>query len=172
MRIHQQMLLISLLIFCLSTRGYAGSTVSPEATEEHRGQGYAFFAEGAMIEGGNNAGTVHFGGGGEGLLYKGLGLGAEAGYITKWRDFTYGIGMLSVYGSYHFNRHAKLSPFVSGGYSMAVRRRSANLYNIGGGVNYWFHDKIGFRLELRDHVYSERSPGIHFLSGRVGFSFR
>jgi len=94
------------------------------------------------------------------------------GYITGWRDFGNGIGMLSVNGSYHFNRNRKLSPFISGGYSMAFRSGAINLFNFGGGINYWFRDRIGLRLEFRDHVYSQYSHSTHYLGGRIGCSFR
>ena len=172
MRIIGHLVVIALMILGLSAGAQAGSSTSSEGREDHRAQGYAFFAPGAIVGDGYSLGTAHFGAGGEGLLYKGLGLGAEVGYITPWRNFKDGIGMLSVNGSYHFNRNGKLSPFVSGGYSMAFRSGHVNLFNFGGGVNYWWHDRIGLRVEFRDHVYSEFSRATHFLGGRIGFSFR
>ncbi len=172
MQICKRFVVIASLIFGLSAWAHAGSSTLSEAANEHNGQAFVFFAPGAEKTGSYSVGSAHFGGGAEGFLYRGLGVGAEVGYLTLWRDFSMGIGMLSIDGSYHFNRERKLSPFVSGGYSMAFRTGHINLYNFGGGVNYWFHDRIGLRLEFRDHVYSRFSPATHCLGGRIGLSFR
>lgn len=160
------------MILAFSLGVQAQSSASPGEGREHRGQGYVFFAQGAIVGDGYSTATAHFGGGGEGFLYKGLGLGVEGGYLTPWQDFGSGIGVVSVNGSYHFNRDRKLSSFVSGGYSLGFRSDTANLFNLGGGVNYWFGDKVGLRLEFRDHIYSERESNEHYLSARIGLSFR
>jgi hypothetical protein len=172
MRILKYLVVSASMIIALSVGAQAQSSASSGERKEHRGQGYAFFGPGAIVEDGYSVAVAHFGGGGEGFLYKGLGLGAEAGYLTPWRDFGNGIGLVSFNGSYHFNRDRKLSPFVSGGYTLGFRSDTANLFNFGGGVNYWFRDRVGLRLEFRDHVYSEQSLNIHYLGGRIGFSFR
>lgn len=62
------------------------------------------------------------GGGGEGLLYKGLGVNADLGYRFSREEFSSGIGLASLNGCYHFvNRAkpAKLVPFVTAGYAIA-----------------------------------------------------
>ncbi len=159
------------LFFLLSAWAYAGSPASQTNREEHRGQGYVFFAPGALVGGGSSAGTAHVGAGGEALIYRGIGVGAEIGYLNPWRDFSAGIGILSLNGSYHFNRAQKLSPFITGGYSLAFRSGHANLVNVGAGVNYWFHDRVGLRLEFRDHIYTGY-PTSHYVSGRIGLSIR
>ena len=172
MRILKYLVMSAPMIIALSAWAQAQSSASPGEGKEHRGQGYVFFAPGAIVGDGYSAATAHFGGGGEGFIYKGLGLGAEAGYLTPWQDFESGVGMASFNGSYHFNRDRKLSPFVSGGYSLAFRNDTANLFNFGGGVNYWFRDRVGLRLEFRDHIDSRFSGSAHYLGGRIGLSFR
>lgn len=172
MRILKRFVLSASMILAFSLGANAQSSASQGEGREYRGQGYVFFAPGTIVGNGYSTAAVHFGGGGEGFLYKGIGLGAEGGYLTPWRNFGSGIGVASVNGSYHFNRDRKLSPFISGGYSLAFRSDTANLFNLGGGVNYWFRDKVGLRLELRDHIYSDRSSNTHYLAGRIGFSFR
>jgi len=139
--------------------------------EPFRGQGHVFYGPGQVPGGG---GTLQqLGLGGDGFLYKGLAVGAEVGYQFPSEGFTYGYGLLSVNGSYHLNhnRHAKISPFITGGYSLAFRSGHANLANFGGGVTWWMAKHAGLRLEVRDYVWtccnSQHSPSV-----LVGVSFR
>jgi hypothetical protein len=165
--------LTATLFFALSGLANAGSVAAQlENEKEHRGQGYVFFAPGAVVEGGYGTGTAHFGGGGEGLIYKGLGIGAEAGYLTPWRDFSLGIGLASANGSYHFRRNRTVSPFVTAGYSLAFRNGHANLVNFGVGLNWWFANKVGVRLEFRDHIYSNAPFRADYIGTRIGLAFR
>ena len=62
--------------------------------QNYRGQGYVFAAPGAVISGGSAA-TIHFGGGGEFNIYKGLGFGSEIGYLSTFRDISSGVGVFS-----------------------------------------------------------------------------
>ncbi len=72
-----------------------------QTSNEYGGQGYLFFAPGGTSPG--NTANLHFGGaGGEGLIYKGLGVGGELGYLTPWQGFRSGVGVLSLNGSYNF----------------------------------------------------------------------
>ncbi len=156
---------------CLLWSAWVHAGPPSKEGEEQAGQGYVFFAPGAVVAGGNSVGTAHFGGGAEALVYQGLGIGAELGYHTPWEDFSSGIGILSINGSYNFNRTEKLSPFVTGGYSLAFRNGHANLVNFGGGVNYWFREKLGLRLEFRDHLKTG-TPTVHYISARIGLAIR
>jgi hypothetical protein len=140
-------------------------------SKEHRGQGYVFVAPTSTTEGGIG---LHIGGGGEGLVYKGLGVGGEIGYLGSADGLRDGIGVLSTNISYHFTKATKsrkFAPFVTSGYSMVFRRSAINSVNIGGGANWWFKDHIGLRLELRDHI-PLRSEAIHFFGVRFGLAFR
>lgn len=143
---------------------------SVAADDGHRGQGYAFFAPSAVISEGVYAGTASFGGGGEFILYKGIGAGADLAYISPWGDFSDGIGMFSLNASCHFNRAGKVSPFVTAGYSLAFRSGHADLFNFGGGAHWWFGEGVGLRLEFRDHV--QAGYNTHLMQARIGFSFR
>jgi hypothetical protein len=163
--------LTSALLLLLLGWAHTGFPASRADGQEHGGQGYVFLAPGAFVGGGSSVGTAHLGAGGEALIYRGIGAGAEIGYLTPWRDFSAGIGVLSLNGSYHFNRARKLSPFLTGGYSLAFRNGHANLFNVGGGMNYWFSDKVGLRLEFRDHINTGYTLA-HYLSSRIGISFR
>jgi hypothetical protein len=130
-------------------------------------QGYTFAAPGATSGG---VTTLHVGGGGEGFVYKGLGVGAEIGYMGFTERFGNGFGVFSPDVSYHFNRSGKVNPFVSGGYSLAFRNGVSHGGNFGGGINYWFSERAAVRFEFRDHIFSSDSP--HFYQARIGLTFR
>lgn len=134
-----------------------GLSAAASAQQSH---GYLFIAPGGISSGGHTATTVHLGAGGEVGLAKGVGLGAELGALGPRQDFAGNLmGVVSANGYYHFRREEKLEPFVTAGYSLFFRSGHANLFNFGGGANYWFHSKLGLRLEFRDHVWSQsRSP--------------
>lgn len=135
-----------------------------------KGWGYGFGAIGGT-SGDFGQTTVHVGGGGEGLFYKGLGAGAEIGYLAPTRGVGDGFGVASVDVSYHFVQPGrKLVPFVTGGFSLLFRNGSSAGGNVGGGVQYWMKDRVALRLEFRDHIVSSDSP--HFYGFRVGFAFR
>jgi hypothetical protein len=147
------------------------SAVAAQNKERH-GQGYVFVAPATTSEGGVG---LHFGVGGEGLVYKGLGLGAEIGYLGAARELSQGLGIFSPDASYHFLRSGgsgKFSPFVTGGYSrLFTGGGGANAFNIGGGLHWWFKDRIGLRLEVRDHITAPE-PSIHIIGFRIGLAFR
>jgi hypothetical protein len=88
--------------------------------------------------------------------------------------FTYGIGILSVNGGYHFNRarQSKLSPFVTAGYSLAFREGHENLFNFGGGVTWWVASHIGIRAEFRDYVWPCYYRVYHSPQFHLALSFR
>ena len=153
-----------LLALIAATAGYS--------QESYKGQGYIFYGPGRAPGGGT---LLQIGGGGEGFLYKGLGVGAELGYLYAPGEFTYGLGLLSLNGSYHLNRsrQAKLWPFVTAGYSLAFRDGHASLLNFGGGVTWWMAEHVGVRMEIRDYVWSECSCGPqHSPQAQIGVSFR
>lgn len=141
-----------------------------QTASEPRGWGYGFGGVGGT-SGGSTVGTFHVGGGGEFLVHKGLGLGAEIGYLSPFGDPGEGIGILSTNVGYHFVRpNHKLVPFVTGGFSLAFKHGSSGGGNFGGGVQYWMKPHVGLRFEFRDHIFSSDSP--HIYGVRVGISFR
>ncbi len=171
MRKKKHLALAVALLFAISAFARA-----EDSEKEHHGQGYLFYAPGGVFEGGRHAGTTHLGGGGEGLIYKGVGIGAEIGYLSQSRAFLEGVGVFSVNGSYHFRRNRSVSPFITGGYTAFFRNGHVNLVNFGGGVNWWFKERVGLRLEFRDHLYSQsrssQTDRSHYVSGRIALAFR
>jgi hypothetical protein len=173
MRIWCRLVPALVLFLGLSIFAFAGDLKNErENTSRAAGQGYVFFAPGAIVAKGSSPGLAQFGGGGEALIYKGAGIGAELSYVTPWSSYSAGIGLFSLDGSYHFARSRKISPFVTGGYSLAFRQGHINLVNFGGGVNCWISNRIGIRLELRDHVNRNTGMTIQYLTARIGLSFR
>jgi len=122
----------------------------------YRGQGYIFLGVGS---GTDSPSFEHVGGGGEVLLFRGIGVGGELGAMGRPGE---GEGVLSVGPSYHFLhafRKSKIDPFVQGGYTgtfegdAPIPGGSGNLFNFGGGMNYWFFKRVGLRLDFRDYVH-------------------
>jgi hypothetical protein len=162
--------IISAVIFLLfsiaATNAVWGQ--SRDQAFDRRVWGYFFVGGGGTSEGGTA--FLHVGGGGEGLLYKGFGVGGEIGSVTAVSNSSDTVGLTSVNLTGHFNRSGKVDPFVTGGASMAFRNGSAGGGNFGGGVQWWAKNHMGLRFEFRDYVFSSDTP--HFYSFRVGISFR
>ncbi len=146
--------------------------------ERRRDQYYVFVAPGGAnnFTFGSTTGTLHFGVGGEGFVYKGLAIGAEAGFLAPMKSFSSGFGLLDVDGSYHFSssyKTKKVVPFITGGYSLSFGSGVANGLNFGGGVNWWMRDRLALRLEARDHIFPVSGGTTpQAWEFRIGFSFR
>jgi hypothetical protein len=146
--------------------------LAKETDQPLAGCGYAFFAPGAAIGQGASTSLMHFGAGAEGNLYKGLGLAAEIGYLTPFRDMGLGVGVFSVDGFYRFSKSgSRAEPFVVGGYSLLFRNGVGNGINLGGGIDYWFMKKLGVRVEFRDY-FNPNYLNDHIIQGRIGVTFR
>ena len=137
-------------------------------TGRYGGHGYAMFGSGTA----GGQGLMSIGVGGEGFLVKGFAFGSELGYLFP-RNFSQGVGLLSLDPAYHFRRSRKhkLVPFVTAGYSLAFRQGAFNLVNYGGGVTYWFGRNLGLRLEIRD-LRDTSEFAYHSTSIRLALSFR
>ncbi len=140
------------------------------------GYGYAFVAPGARS---TDDATLHLGGGGEYVFKGGAGVGAELGYLGPMERLDTGFGVFSLNGGYHFrkaSRSGKTVPFLTAGYTGIFRGRGGDSgFNFGGGVNHWFKDRVGVRLEFRDNVFGYTFSGndyVHYLNVRVGLTFR
>jgi len=80
--------------------------------------------------------------------------------------------LASLNGTYHFlNRNAprKLVPFAVAGYAIAFRSGYANLFDYGGGINFWFQRHLGLRVEVRAFQSKDLDNIFGF---RFGLSFR
>jgi hypothetical protein len=161
--------LIALFIVLMPVLSYAQAPTQ----KERASYGYAF--TGVMVPSNGGEPGLHAGIGGEGIIYKGFGVGGEIGYIRSFgSEPNYGVGILSVNPSYHFmnvSKSRKLVPFATGGFSLILNSDSPFAANIGGGVTYWLKDRIGVRFEVRDQI-PIYSGGGHYPSFRVAITFR
>jgi hypothetical protein len=138
--------------------------------KSYKGHGYAYYAIGGLTSGGEA--ITGAGAGGEALFWKGLGAGAELGYLFPAEAPKAGFGLLSVNPAWHFARYGRSSkfvPFATGGWSLAFREGSQNLYNYGAGVTWWFRDRLGLRLEVRDHRCTNCSEGLVLFRASLAF---
>lgn len=147
---------------------------SAQSGSDRRGYGYVFVAPGVATDTDFGTATLHFGGGGEYLIKSGFGIGGEIGGLAPTENFSEGFGVFSAGANYHFlnvSKSGKIVPFVNGGYTMFFRNGVANGGHFGGGVNYWFKERVGLRFEVRDHIVAE-IPSTHFVGFRFGLTFR
>jgi hypothetical protein len=123
---------------------------------------------------------VHFGGGAEGFLYEGIGIGAEAG-IANYSEWGIRPSAVVVSGdvSYHFGRRKArgVDPFMLAGPSFVGPTsqgggRGSAAVNFGGGANLWFAQHAALRLEFRDVVGASFWNYDHVVTFRVGITFR
>ncbi|MBI3666130.1 MAG: hypothetical protein HY236_07875 [Acidobacteria bacterium] len=147
------------------------AAILPACAWAQHSHGYLFVAPGGISGGGNTSATVHLGAGGEGILGKGIGVGAELGVVGPAQSFSDLVGVFSANGYYHFSRSGKADPFLTGGYSLLFRTGTANLANFGVGMNYWIVRRLGLEVEFRDHI-STSGTTLHYWGIRVGPAFR
>jgi hypothetical protein len=140
------------------------------------GRGYAFIAPGGRSVSGNTQANYYVGGGGELLLPKGIGAGVEAQGVLPSHSFSNDVfGIFSLNGYYHplqGRGNDKIDPFATLGYSLAFRTETANLWNYGAGMNYWFRDNVALLVEFRDHPWKAGQVRTHYWGFRFGLSFR
>lgn len=143
----------------------------PAEKPRYGGQGHLYYA--AAFSPDEFEAQNMLGAGGEALVYKGLGVGGELGYVFPQQQILYGFGLASANASYHFvdrARSQRFAPFLTGGYSVAISDEPLNLINYGAGANVWFSDRAGFRFEVRN--YQHPRWGQFRLALRLGLTFR
>ncbi|MEK7750808.1 MAG: hypothetical protein AAB654_02750 [Acidobacteriota bacterium] len=137
---------------------------------KYNGNGYTFFSVGTCQHRYTNVGV---GGGGEGFIWRGLTIGGEIGYYRFPADRNTGYGVATLGPGYHFvsrKNPAKWDPYVGisvlglgfapGGLAAAG--------SLGGGVNYWFKEKIGLQTGVQIRVIGEEALALF----RIGLTFR
>jgi hypothetical protein len=171
---------------------FMGSAFAMAQDTDHppRGLGYVFAGGGTRL-------GLTTGFGGEGYIYKGLGLGAELGAAGVLADSNKLTGVGSADASYHFF-HRKIrgnaSPFVAGGYTSFFGHNVdmggtsfghhkpllTQGFNLGGGVDLFPKKHFGVRFDVRYYGHGGRIlnytfPDVQqfsFVAFRVGLTIR
>jgi hypothetical protein len=162
---------MSRAVFGLVLLLFLPALVSAQDVEQRSREIYLFGAPGVFLSDG--WATLEFGGGAEWFVHKGFALGLDASILTYPECFQCGGYVIgSINGSYHLFRSSprKVKPFVTAGFGGAASGDgSVGLVNFGGGLNYWFRDRLGLRVEVRDQVDTDFD--VHQVSLRVGITF-
>lgn len=143
-------------------------TTSSSVSYRYHGNGYLFGAAGACQHG---YGLFGGGGGAEGLVWKGLAVGVNAGVYTFTDGGSFGLVHPTV--GWHFvnrNVRARNEFFVNFGPG-AVFGDNGGVGpsgTLGAGAIHWVGKRVGVRWEVRAHGLSDEG----MLVGRIGVSFR
>ena len=152
----KKMIVLTWFFACLPLPGLAQS-------KSKTAWGYAL----GGIGGDGRDAAAFIGVGAEGVTRKGVGGGAELAVGAP------GL-LLSLNGAYHIKTGAskRLAPFVTGGYAHAfpLFEKSRQGANVGGGVQYWFAERLGWRAEFREYIFASGKRNFHNL--RFGLCFR
>ena len=156
--LHARMALMGFVVVLGSVRG-----------AEAQGLGYGVGGLAGVSGFFASAAAGHVAGGGEALFRGRAGIGGEVGLIN---NLTLG----SVNGVVHLlpsRAGSRLSPFVTTGWTrMSSGEGTFDAWNAGGGVDVWPRDRVGFRLELRDHLRPDTRGTVHYWTIRGGIVFR
>jgi hypothetical protein len=136
--------------------------------------GYGIFGP-TVLSGGSEylvSGTTA--GGAEFLINGRFGAGIEGGFIGTPMS---GWPVLSATGVVHLTSsrrgESKVSPFVAVGVSSIDSERSPDRsWNIGAGIDVWMRDRVGIRIDYRDHFTPQADFTPRYSMVRVGVVFR
>ena len=148
----------------------AAPTLAQEPAEGPQRVGTVFGSLGGISDG--SSALFHIGGGEEIVWPNGFGVGADVGYMSSTNAFGEGLFLLTAGPLYEFRNSSRYQPFVRGGISLAIGQGGGlPLMHIGGGLNQWFDERWGLKLEVRDHFHP-RYPGFQVVEFTVGLLVR
>ncbi len=136
------------------------------ADEPVKGSGRAFFGVASFTDEAAEP-LLHVGGGGEGQIAGKLGVTADLGYLAALDGLSGGIGVFSPGLIYHFGERDRTMPFANGGYTLLFREDTLNYFFAGAGLDHWFSQRTGLRVEFRVH-----GGDLGLVEGRFSFLFR
>jgi hypothetical protein len=140
-------------------------------------QGYIYAAPGFMTHEKTALGIIDFGGGADIVLRKNIQAEAEIGYLSIINPPSYlhppgkNYGVFSIDAKYLRPKGEKWVAFFAGGYTLGFHSETANFINLGGGATYWFRQRQGIRMEIRDYIRTEDFND-HSVSFRLGLALR
>jgi len=146
----------------------ASPTTAQETADSVSRAATVFGSLGGMSDG---TATIHVGVGEEFIWSNGLGLGADAGYISSTTQFAKGLWLLTAGPIYEFRTGSHYKPYVRGGVTLAFGQGALPLMHVGGGLNRWFNERWGLKFEVRDHLHP-RYPGFQVVEFTIGLLVR
>ena len=143
------------------------------AQANRRAETRAFvFAAPGVITGFSDATVIHFGGGVEAVAACGFGFALDAGYLAEPDRFKSGLGSASAAAIYQFRREGRAQPYIrAGGGWLVGAYGGAAFWNIGAGLNYWFEDRKGLKVEVRD-TFDSTGPRYGLFEVAFGLVFK
>jgi hypothetical protein len=134
---------------------------------------YLFIGPGGISSTGTER-VYQAGGGFDVSLNDHVGIGAELSALLPGQHVHEDTrGLVSFNAFVPLRRQAKTMPFGTAGYSLLFRDFTANFFNFGAGIDYWYADNRAVRIEGRDHVGSPAgAPTTHYWTIRLGLAFR
>lgn len=117
--------------------------------------------------GGNPSALAAFGGGLDVLTRNGAGASVEAGLIGLRDLWAMQLSADAIYEKRI--QRSPVRPFVSGGLSLLGA--GAQAINFGGGANIWGHERVAFRVDVRDYIVPA-AGGAQAIAFRFGVTFR
>ena len=169
----KRLILLIGLILCLSSMGFS----------QQGGRFYGFFAPAGQIRvEGTSPASLSFGAGGMYLGSNGFGGGAEIAAVgprkhtddaNNWNKDSVGLFTLNGVKAFKLSKE-KVEPFASSGYGRTfMRGAGANWWEIGGGVNFLFNQKLGVTVELRDYIHrQDKNDWWQYWGPRFGITWR
>jgi hypothetical protein len=138
------------------------SALAQKPFDKPRSSGFLFVAPGGVSVNHGGGSSLEVGGGGQVFVYRGLGFDGDVGGLlypshdSQGKQIHRWTGMITLNAVYVFQRTAeqKACPFLIIGATGIPAFDVAGGFNFGGGVQYWFAEKYGLRVEFRDHIRS------------------
>jgi len=162
----------ALALFCSS----AGA--QNEEFKKPRRSGYFFIAPGAISLNVRQFSRPSFqiGGGFEGFIYRGLGIGMDIGGLRVGAEGAsqHWTAMMSLGAIYDFQHTAKqkVCPFIAAGLTAIPQFDVAGGYHLGGGVKYWFAEHYGMKVEFRFQARPGNLRTYDDVQARIGIAIR
>jgi hypothetical protein len=113
MRHYIRFTLATALWMGIAAWAYADNPAEQKEDQRSYVREYAFFALGILVGDVDARGTWQMGGGGEVVVFKGIGVGGEIGYFSPWGNLGEGIGLFSPDKSYHRGHRAATTFWAS-----------------------------------------------------------